>query len=150
MKNYVTKIIAIFLASVISITGVEAVVANFCCDNCITLYHLGETCPKHNTEIKKQHSCCSSHNEDIETTECIDNHADDNCCSIERISIDLDSVHFKHQLNSPFTSIISSWIITDIQVFDRLYTTKVHSYPEDPPELFTPRTYLAFIRTLII
>ena len=143
----------ICLSAVIFTTGVGATVFNFCCDNCAEQFFSGQTCKENISIVKKEHSCCTKEKEagHHEFSICGEStHSNENCCKAQRVSIDLDSFHFKPVVFTPFVWITNTYgDLTQVSA-PEMFLTDFYPQIKAPPEIYTPRSYLAFIRILII
>lgn len=140
------------MAAVIFLTGMGTTITKFCCNNCLDSFLAEYHIKSIETESENSNCCktvehqkvddCQKHNSN-------DDHKSDNCCKIERYSIDLDAFHFKPVVFTPFTW-ISSTPVTFTASLINSGSENNDSRINDPPPVIEPRNYLSLIRVLII
>lgn len=148
MKNFIQHIIILFLAATISYGGAGINIYSYCCSDCSV----------YGADVILANKCCETHHHhhDHETMPdendvCHDHAQDESCCSLENVSFD-------------WSQVLASNIFIQAPVFvagieDLLSITPTSGssfYSELNPHIFNdppfnePRTYLAFIRVLLI
>lgn len=160
MKIWVRNVMAIMLASLIMVVGAGFTIVSVCCNKCAEAHSVfpsfSDPCLDQKIFTEEEEVCCNTHigSEEKSTHEqddtCKISEVANKCCISERISIELDSFLFKHQLSSPFVWFNSVYASMDLvntnPGIDDDNLVKLHKIPITT----LPRTYLALIRVLII
>jgi len=155
MKKIAIKIMLVCLSAVVFTTGMGTTVANFCCDDCLENFFSGQTCKIHDTFVVAERSCCAKKTakQDKNHEKCKNEatgNTDKDCCDAQRLSVDIDSFHFKPQIVNSYVWI--SNVIGEAAQSVVLDTYAFDFYPQikAPPKILSPRDYLSFIRILVI
>lgn len=147
MKNFIQHIILLFLAATISYSGAGVNIYSYCCSDC-SMY---------GADVILANKCCETHHhhdhdavpDDNEV--CHDHAQDESCCSLENLSFDWSQVLASNIfIQAPvFVAGVDYLLsLTPISMASFYSDIKPHSV-EDPP-FYEPRSYLAFIRVLLI
>lgn len=145
MKNAVTYLFIIFLATLIFYGGAGVNLVTYCCGDCRTegvAVLLDDNC----CEVH-EHSCCDT---TAETTACHSGCCEDDACGLERVNFDWSS------FNSP--SVVLQPAVTDLLSFafpiaSLLPVPSIKEYntqDQDGPPIVCPRIYLNLLTTLLI
>lgn len=144
-KKFSNLLIAL-LASLIFLVGAGVTVIDLCCTSCINTL----------VSINKDKGMCEDMRMSLDSDSCCgkeSHHSQEkqgDCCTIERISVDLDHSIFKPIISSPFVwcaDLMSNLTQTIEPNVDNL------GFENDryrPPIPIPPREYLSLIRILII
>lgn len=154
MKKSGHIILLMILAVAVFYTGTGVTIMKYCCPDCKPSYAIvGQKHICHNPEespdtCSTQVSCpnCGAVDTDEGT---ISYNAKGSGCASSRVSIDLDSQHFRPQVQTPFVwlSAVDNLFLTGNE--ETAKSTDFVSYTESPPSV-VPRSYLSLIRVLII
>lgn len=148
MKNFIQHIIILFLAAMISYAGAGINIYSYCCSDCSV----------YGADVILANKCCETHHHhhDHETAPdendvCHDHAQDESCCSLENVSFDWSQVLASNIfIQAPvFVAGIDDLMsITPSSIISTYSEANLYSFG-DPP-FYEPRTYLAFIRVLLI
>ena len=177
MKQLLQRIVLLFVTIAVFTTGMGANIVNICCDSCgenHTLFSIQKCCLSAGkaTAFAAEHQsaqqgckdddrhqpvhdqgCCDdadAHNEAAAGKSACDIHdAGHKHCSIERVSIDLNSQSYRPQIFAPIV-----WL-SDASLFAQLTLARADERiaPTEgvvDPVSLPPRVYLSLIRVLII
>lgn len=145
MKNAVTYLFIVFLASLIFYGGAGVNLITYCCGDCRTegvVVLLNDTC----CDVH-EHSCCSTADE---VSACDSGCCEEDCCDMERISFDWSSS------NNPIVELQPA--VTDLLSFASPLASLVLvpflkeyiSQEQDGPPIVCPRVYLYLLTSLLI
>ena len=153
MKKRYSNILICFLATIIFCVGTGVTVVDLCCADCIrsflSIEDAKDEADCHGISIMSE-SCCSTESSSTEIADCTDQHQDNECCTIERISADIDHAFFKPIISNP---LVWSVALFNNEIFDLDSSESLTHTTEDtyrPPIPIPPREYLSLIRILII
>lgn len=150
MKQKTRNIFIVFLSAMIFFVGTGVTVVDLCCMDCVSnLVQINKTnddlCEK---MIPETDSCCS-HELDF-NSEYNFHQTNDNCCNIERITVDIS-----HNSSKSLVSSLFAWS-TNLLNNDNIDSQSIESFSKNletnyqPPTSIPPRAYLSLIRILII
>lgn len=145
MKNAVTYLFIVFLASLIFYGGAGVNLITYCCGDCRTegvAVLLNDTC----CDVH-EHNCCSTADE---VSACDSGCCEEDCCDMERISFDWSSS------NNPIVELQPA--VTDLLSFASPLASLVPvpflkeyiSQEQDGPPVVCPRVYLYLLTSLLI
>ncbi|RHU29060.1 hypothetical protein DXD68_06270 [Parabacteroides sp. TM07-1AC] len=145
MKNAVTYLFIVFLASLIFYGGAGVNLITYCCGDCRTegvAVLLNDTC----CDVH-EHNCCSTADE---VSACDSGCCEEDCCHMERISFDWSSS------NNPIVELQPA--VTDLLSFASPLASLVPvpflkeyiSQEQDGPPVVCPRVYLYLLTSLLI
>ena len=145
MKNAVTYLFIVFLASLIFYGGAGVNLITYCCGDCRTegvAVLLNDTC----CDVH-EHNCCSTADE---VSACDSGCCEEDCCHMERISFDRSSS------NNPIVELQPA--VTDLLSFASPLASLVPvpflkeyiSQEQDGPPVVCPRVYLYLLTSLLI
>jgi len=153
-RKAINNLLIIVLSAVIFITGAGVTITDYCCSDCrMELFFMSgkDCCSIHNHSTQEYKSICCDLHKDLEDTSCNEmvKGLSTHHCSTSRISVDIDSSVSRPLLTTPFF-----WI-SDNPLIHRCTIACVEACPSicehmEIPITATPRTYLSFIRVLII
>lgn len=156
MKRKVNNIFIVLIASLVFFVGAGVTIVNLCCGNCISKIlspkeHVSH-CPSMAdlTSHEKMKNCCSKDAAKTTTDKsCEDKHADEECGTSERVSVDLSDTTFKPSI-APLV-----WCVITLHTDLLNYITEPHlnigvDNDRRAPIPIPPRDYLSLIRVLII
>ncbi|MGL5563145.1 MAG: hypothetical protein ACRDCN_11065 [Tannerellaceae bacterium] len=148
MKKFIQHIIILFLAATISYGGAGINIYSYCCSDCSV----------YGADVILANKCCETHHHhhDHETTPdesdvCHDHAQDESCCSLENLSFDWSQVLASNIfIQAPvFVAGINDLLSISPTSISSFYS-EIHPHHFDDPPFYEPRTYLAFIRVLLI
>ena len=145
MKNAVTYLFIVFLASLIFYGGAGVNLITYCCGDCRTegvALLLNDTC----CDVH-EHNCCSTADE---VSACDSGCCEEDCCDMERISFDWSSS------NNPIVELQPA--VTDLLSFASPLASLVPvpflkeyiAQEQDGPPVVCPRVYLYLLTSLLI
>lgn len=145
MKNAVTYLFIVFLASLIFYGGAGVNLITYCCGDCRTegvAVLLNDTC----CDVH-EHNCCSTADE---VSACDSGCCEEDCCDMERISFDWSSS------NNPIVELQPA--VTDLLSFASPLASLVPvpflkeyiAQDQDGPPVVCPRVYLYLLTSLLI
>lgn len=145
MKNAVTYLFIVFLATLVFYGGAGVNLITYCCGDCRTegvAVLLNDNC----CEVH-EHSCCNTTDE---VAVCYSDCCEDDCCGLERISFDWSS------FSNPIVELQPAMI--DLLSFasplaSLLPVPSIKEYiaqDQDGPPVLCPRIYLNLLTTLLI
>ncbi len=147
MKNFIQHIIILFLAATISYGGAGINIYSYCCSDCSV----------YGADVILANKCCETHHHhDHETVPnendvCHDHAQDESCCSLENVSFDWSQVLASNIfIQAPvFVAGIEDLLSVTPTSISAFYSD-INPFSVDDPPFNKPRTYLAFIRVLLI
>ncbi len=151
MKEFAKRILLLFAAVCLFLTGMGVTVVNCHCISCdkqSIFMSAQQVCCSPKAESKKEKSCCSSGNT-CHTSQKL-NYSASGYCSISRLSIDIDPSSFRPHLSIPFVWISDALALTECVVqHEEVSITDEYIYLKSPPDI-PPRDYLSLIAVLLI
>ncbi|MCD8267747.1 MAG: hypothetical protein LUD46_04295 [Parabacteroides sp.] len=145
MKNTITYLFIVFLATLICYGGAGVNLITYCCGDCraedVAVLLEDNCCEVH------EHSCCAT---EEETPVCPFGCCNDDCCGMQRISFDWNN------FNSPIVELQPA--VTDLLSFASPLASLLPAFSlqeyraqeQEAPPVVCPRVYLNFLATLLI
>lgn len=145
MKNTVTYLFIVFLATLIFYGGAGVNLITYCCGDCRTegvAVLLNDNC----CEVH-EHSCCGAAGE---ATACNSGCCEDDCCGVERISFDWSSSANPVVELQPAVIDLLSFASPLASLLPIPSIKEYTAQDQDGPPVVCPRIYLNLLTTLLI
>lgn len=145
MKNTVTYLFIVFLASLIFYGGGGVNLITYCCGDChtegVTVLVNDMCCEMHG------HSCCSNCDESLA---CDSGCSREDCCALERISFDWSSSNNPIVKLQPAVIDLLSFASPLASLLPLPSVKEYFTHMQDGPPVICPRIYLHLLTSLLI
>lgn len=141
MKEKITYLFLLFMATLIFYGGAGVNIVTYCCNDCRA----------EGVAVLKEKSCCKVHGHDRPFAGAVPD-CGPGCdgCDVERVSFDWNSVHpLTLNLHPVVTDLISS-AVSPLSWVPGLATTDLLRFDGKSPPAVCPRIYLSLLTTLLI
>lgn len=146
MKNTVTYLFVVFLASLVFYGGAGVNFVTYCCNDCRT----------EGVAVLINDNCCEVHGHDCcdatadEETSCSSGCCEDDCCGLERISFDWSSSHNPIVDLQPVEIDLLPFNLSLTSLMPVPTIKEYFAQDQDNPPVVCPRVYLHLLATLLI
>lgn len=153
MKQKYRNILVAFLAVTVFFVGAGVTIVDLCCTNCVknvlALNTHNSGCAVTDIDVVNEHFCCSNVDPSNDVLPCTSQH-EGQCCSVERIDVDIDNRVFKPNLGDTMAAaFVHCYCCCFCHTHDIGESITASGYEAGTIHI-PPREYLSFLRVLII